>query len=208
MFIKIRIKGAPEAILERCSTIRLASDPTKSVPLTDQLRSRIGDAIYDYGTTKSLRCLALAVVENAGPFDRFNLKDPKNYLNYEQEMTFIGLVGMSDPPRPEIRQAVQTCRTAGIRVIVITGDNKSTAESICRLIGVFGEDEDLTGKSYTGREWDQLSKREKVEVALRANLFSRTEPTHKSELVDALQNLGFVVAMVSLLLMILLFLVY
>ena len=113
-------------------------------------------------------------------------------------MTFIGLVGMADPPRPEIRDSIQKCRTAGIRVIVITGDNKNTAESICRQIGIFDEDEDLTGKSYTGREWDQLKPKEKVEVALRANLFSRTEPTHKSELVDVLQGLGFVVAMVSL----------
>ena len=111
-------------------------------------------------------------------------------------MTFLGLVGMLNPPRPEVAESILKCHQAGIRVIVITGDNKNTAESICRQIGIFGMEEKLDGKSYTGREWDQLTKAQKHEAILRANLFSRTEPTHKSELVDLLQALGFVVAMV------------
>ena len=112
-------------------------------------------------------------------------------------MTCVGLVGMMDPPRPEVKDSIALCHSAGIRVIVITGDNKNTAESICRQIGVFSPDEDLTGKSFTGREWDQLPAAEKRRVLMHANLFSRTEPTHKSELVDILQQLGFVVAMVK-----------
>jgi Ca2+ transporting ATPase len=71
------------------------------------------------------------------------------------------------------------------------------AETICRQIGIFGEDEDLTGKSYTGRELDELSHEEKVAAVQRASLFSRTEPGHKSQLVDLLQGLGLVVAMVG-----------
>jgi Ca2+ transporting ATPase len=111
-------------------------------------------------------------------------------------MIFVGLVGMMDPPRPEVREAIQTCRRAGVRVIVITGDNKKTAESICRLIGIFGDNEDLTKKSYTGRDLDDMSDSQKLDAALHANLFSRTEPNHKQELVNILQQSGLVVAMV------------
>lgn len=104
---------------------------------------------------------------------------------------------MQDPPRPEVKNSILNCHTAGIRVIVITGDNKKTAEAICRSIGVFGQDEDLNDKSYTGKELDAMSPAEKKEAVLRASLFSRTEPTHKSQLVDLLQGMGHIVAMVG-----------
>jgi len=121
--------------------------------------------------------------------------DVADYPKYESSMTFIGLVGMKDPPRSEVADSILKCKAAGIRVIVITGDNKNTAESICRQIGVFGPDEDITGKSYTGRQFDDMTKSEKRAAIAKARLFSRTEPTHKQELVDMLKAEGWIVAM-------------
>ncbi|KAJ3311073.1 hypothetical protein HDV04_004387 [Boothiomyces sp. JEL0838] len=186
------VKGAPESILERCSFIRLSSDPEKSVPITNAIRDMITEKVTHWGEQEALRVLAFATVEKPQIPDKV---DPLRFESYESGMTFIGLVAMLDPPRPEVRQSIQRCNDAGIRVIVITGDNKKTAESICRKIGVFGADEDLTGKSYTGREFDQMTPKQKLGAVLHANLFSRTEPTHKSELVDLLKSQGFIVAM-------------
>ncbi|KAG0032657.1 hypothetical protein BGZ81_010382 [Podila clonocystis] len=188
------VKGAPEGILERCSFVRLSSGG--DVPLTAALRATLLEKMLDYGEGQALRCLGLAVLDNQSPnLEDWNFKSPETFYKYEQNMTFIGLVAMLDPPRPEVAAAISKCKTAGIRVIVITGDNKNTAESICRKIGVFGEHEDLTGKSYTGREFDELSEKEQRLAVSRASLFSRTEPTHKSKLVDLLQSMGEVVAM-------------
>ncbi|KAF9357721.1 hypothetical protein BGX26_003240 [Mortierella sp. AD094] len=189
------VKGAPESILERCTTVRLSADGA-DVPLTAALRSKLMKKMLEYGEAQALRCLGLAVLENQPPnLDEWDLSEPEKFHQLEQDMTFIGLVAMLDPPRPEVRGAIAKCKTAGIRVIVITGDNKNTAESICRQIGVFSPTEDLTGKSYTGREFDDLNEQEKRAAVKRACLFSRTEPTHKSKLVDLLQSMGEVVAM-------------
>jgi P-type Ca2+ transporter type 2A len=110
-------------------------------------------------------------------------------------MTLVAIVVMLDPPRPEVADAIRRCHDAGIRVVVITGDNQHTAESICRQIGVFSGGEDLSGKSYTGREFDEMCPEEQLYVAQTANLFSRTESSHKSLLVDLLQSSGDIVAM-------------
>ncbi|KAJ3553351.1 hypothetical protein NP233_g12666 [Leucocoprinus birnbaumii] len=186
------VKGAPESVLERCTSVLVEG---KTIPLTPALRSTLLDRVSSYASD-GLRTLAFAYV-NRNDIDasHYHSDSSKDYSRFEQNLTFVSIVGMLDPPRPEVREAVANCKAAGIRVICITGDNKETAETICRQIGIFGEDEDLKGKSYTGREFEALSEEEKVRVVKRASLFSRTEPGHKSQLVDLLQGLGLVVAM-------------
>jgi Ca2+ transporting ATPase len=190
---KLLVKGAPESILERC-THCLVGSSGKRVELREKLRSLLDQEVTDYGN-RGLRVMALASVDNVTSKLTVKAKTSKEYTQLEQGMTLLGLVGMLDPPRPEVAQSIRECREAGIRVVVITGDNQNTAETICRQIGVFGEYEDLTGKSYTGRQFDDLSDSEKLRAAKQASLFSRTEPGHKSKLVDLLQSTGEVVAM-------------
>lgn len=191
---KLLVKGAPESIIERCSHTLIGADG-KKVPLTRDLVDLLLREVVDYGND-GLRVIALATVDDvSGNKLTRSAKTTAEYAQLEQKMTLIGLVGMLDPPRPEVPESIRLCKEAGIRVIVITGDNRNTAESICRQIGVFGADEDVTGKSYTGREFDNLSPSEQLEAAKTASLFSRVEPTHKSRLVDLLQQLGEVVAM-------------
>ena len=186
------VKGAPESILERC-TSRMTSSGKSD--FGDDIRQQLQTKILDYGKN-GLRVLALAYVDNVDPDpSSYKTSSSSEYAKFEQNMTFVGLVGMLDPPRPEVRGAIAKCRSAGIRIMVITGDNKNTAETICRQIGVFGVREDLTGKSYTGKEFDALSQQEKVKAVMTASLFSRTEPGHKRQLVDLLQEQGLVVAM-------------
>jgi Ca2+ transporting ATPase len=189
------VKGAPESILERSTKIRL--DDGHVVPLTEELRQIITAKFMNYADKSSLRVLAFASLDDLNPesLAKWDIHDPSKFIDYEQHLTFTGLIAMLDPPRPEVKSAIENCVTAGIRVIVITGDNKHTAEAICRSIGVFGQEQDLTGLSYTGREFDNMTLQEKTQAVSRANLFSRTEPTHKSELVDLLQSMGHIVAM-------------
>ena len=191
---RLLVKGAPESILERCSHALLGSDG-KKVTLDEKLKNILSEEVVEYGN-RGLRVIALASVDDLGPNPLLSsAKTTKEYTQLEQNMTLVGLVGMLDPPRPEVAASIRKCREAGIRVVVITGDNQNTAETICRQIGIFEEGEDLRGKSYTGREFDGLSEFQQIQVAKTVSLFSRTEPTHKSRLVDLLQSSGEVVAM-------------
>lgn len=190
---KLLVKGAPESILERCSHCLVGSNG-KRVPSSAKLGALLSKEVEAYGK-QGLRVIALASVDNVTSPLANTAKTTQEYQQLEQSMTFLGLVGMLDPPRPEVADSIRKCREAGIRVVVITGDNQTTAETICRQIGVFGASENLAGKSFTGRQFDDLSEQDKIKAAKTASLFSRTEPTHKSKLVDLLQSTGEVVAM-------------
>ncbi|XP_055309281.1 calcium-transporting ATPase sarcoplasmic/endoplasmic reticulum type isoform X2 [Sitodiplosis mosellana] len=190
---KLFVKGAPEGVLERCTHARVG---TTKVPLNSTLKSRILSLTAQYGTGRdTLRCLALATADNPQSPDTMDLGDSNKFIQYENSLTFVGVVGMLDPPRKEVFDSIVRCRAAGIRVIVITGDNKATAEAICRRIGVFTEDEDTQGKSYSGREFDDLSPNEQKGACARARLFSRVEPSHKSKIIEFLQSMNEISAM-------------
>lgn len=192
---KLFCKGAPEGVLDRCSYVRVG---TSKVPMTTTLKNRILELTRQYGTGRdTLRCLALATGDSPMSPDSMNLDDSTKFYTYEVNLTFVGVVGMLDPPRKEVFDSIVRCRAAGIRVIVITGDNKATAEAICRRIGVFTEEEDTTGLSYSGREFDDLPLSDQRTAVGRARLFSRVEPSHKSKIVEFLQSMGEVSAMVS-----------
>jgi len=187
------VKGAPEGVLDRCAFVRVEG---KKVPMTPALKAEIVKHVAAYGTGRdTLRCLALATADSPPAKSQMDLEDSTKFVNYEQNLTFVGVVGMLDPPRMEVLDSVIKCRKSGIRVIMITGDNKATAEAICRRIGIFGEDEPTSGKSFTGREFDNLPIEEQREACRRARLFARVEPAHKSKIVEFLQDDGEVSAM-------------
>ncbi|XP_047232623.1 ATPase sarcoplasmic/endoplasmic reticulum Ca2+ transporting 1, like isoform X1 [Girardinichthys multiradiatus] len=190
---KMFVKGAPEGVIERCAYVRVG---TTRVPLTNAIKDKIMAVIRDWGTGRdTLRCLALATHDHPLKPEEMNLEDSTKFADYETDLTFVGCVGMLDPPRKEVTSSIELCRAAGIRVIMITGDNKGTAIAICRRIGIFGEDEDVSGKAYTGREFDDLPLTEQSEAVRRACCFARVEPSHKSKIVEFLQSFDDITAM-------------
>ncbi|XP_072290239.1 sarcoplasmic/endoplasmic reticulum calcium ATPase 2 isoform X2 [Eucyclogobius newberryi] len=190
---KMFIKGAPEGVIDRCSHVRVGN--TK-VPLTTGIKEKILSVIREYGTGRdTLRCLALATRDTPPKMDDMILTDAAKFVEYECDLTFVGCVGMLDPPRQEVAASIILCRQAGIRVIMITGDNKGTAVAICRRIGILSEDDDVDKMAYTGREFDDLSTAAQREAVTRARCFARVEPSHKSKIVEFLQGLDEITAM-------------
>ena len=174
---RLLVKGAPESILERC-THALIGFNGKRVSLNEKLSRLISQEVVEYGN-RGLRVIALANVEDVGSNPLLSsAKTTEEYSRLEANMTLIGLVGMLDPPRPEVAESVMKCKEAGIRVVVITGDNQNTAETICRQIGVFGGHENLKGKSYTGKEFDTFKSRRKAPGCQDSATFpsNRTQP--------------------------------
>jgi len=171
-------KGAPELILAQCTRIYANSDE-------QGFRKSEKEQILEESQTMAasgLRVLGLA--------DKA-LARGESAETAEQDMVFLGLVGMIDPPRPEVRRAVEVCNQAGINSVMITGDHKLTAVSVAEELGL------LDGQSVTltGKQLDEISDEEFDRQVENVRLYSRVSPAHKMRVVEALQKKGHVVAM-------------
>jgi Ca2+-transporting ATPase len=167
-------KGAPEVILGSCT--RLLSSEGETV-LDSAARAAIA------ATARQLAGEALRVLAVARRGDA-------TLANAEEELTFLALIGMIDPPRPEAKQAVETCREAGIVPVMITGDHPLTAEAIARELGILTD-----GRAVVGAELETMDDAELAREAERIQVYSRVSPEHKLRVVTALQERGHSVAM-------------
>ena len=175
------VKGAPKEILQLCDHILIDG---RLRPLDEATRTKIMGVNDEYARS-ALRVLALAY-HPLPPRD-----GPYQPQNVEKNLVFLGLTGMMDPPRPEVATAVQTCREAGIRMVMITGDYGLTAESLARRVGLLTTP---NPRILTGAELDDMSDQELQAVLLEEVIFARMAPEHKLRLVAAFQARGDVVA--------------
>ena len=171
--LRIYCKGAPERVLETCTDI-ITTEGARS--LSEKDRQAVLDA-YHKMASDGLRVIALA----SGA--------PSDGKLVEQDLVFLGLVGLIDPPRPEVKGAVRTAKAAGIRVVVITGDSQVTAKAIARQLGI---EPKIT---MNGDEVHAATDEELAEVVKHDVLFARTKPSDKMRIIEAFQDAGQIVAM-------------
>jgi P-type Ca2+ transporter type 2C len=169
------VKGAPEVVLSRCTRISQGGRPRA---MTEKDRQEILRHNRDMAS-HALRVLGFAYGEEPVSMEEKDL---------EGGLVFLGLMGMRDPPRSGVKEAVDDCRRAGIRVIMITGDNRYTAEAVGRELG-------FTGAALTGTELDTLSEAQLAKTVEKTDIYARTSPRHKVLLLKALQRNGHVVCM-------------
>jgi len=193
------VKGAAELLVQRCTNVMRSNGKVQK--LSPKERDIIASRITDM-SVRPLRVLGMAIKTGVPPKEKLpsQLLNIDEYSQVESGLTFIGLTGIKDPPRPEVRSAIGRCQDAGIRVIMITGDNKITAEAISRDVGIFDSDEDLAGKSFTGAEFfhGSITDEERARIIMQgggSRVFSRTEPRDKQLLVKLLRSCGEVPAM-------------
>ena len=173
----LRLKGAPERVIDLCTTIATEDG---SEPLD---RDRVLDAAHELAN-RGLRVLAMATRRLDELPDAENPPDPT-------ELTLTGLVGMQDPPRPGVKDSIAACRSAGIRVIMITGDHAATARAIAVDLGIA---DSLEAPSLTGTDVEKMSDDEVRDRVREVAVFARVAPNHKLRVVRALRSLGDVVA--------------
>ncbi|MCU0805849.1 MAG: HAD-IC family P-type ATPase, partial [Burkholderiales bacterium] len=180
-------KGAPDVLLARCTNERVGREER---PLTDARRGEILASI-DALAGAALRTIGLAsreIPEGAGPPGERD----------EREFTWLGVIGMIDPPRDEARPAVATAHDAGIRVVMITGDHPNAALAIARELGIVpgaAHSSGPAGEAVIGARLEKMTDAELADVAARTNVYARVSSEHKLRIVRALQSQGAIVAM-------------
>jgi Ca2+-transporting ATPase len=174
-------KGAMDTIITCCNYYL---QDGKEIPLDEETRQKIFQA-NEKMTNEALRVLALAYRKITNDIE------PEEDCAWEREMVFGGLVGMIDPPRPEVPAAIQKCWQAGVKVVMITGDHPNTARAIAQEIGLLKGG----GKIVLGRELDQMTDKELAAIVDKTAVYARTSPHHKLRIIQALRERGHVVAM-------------
>lgn len=171
------VKGAPERVIERCRYILINGEVKL---LTSTLKNAVMRAV-DNMSNNALRCIAGAYKDNG----------IVNNSSVERDLIFIGVAGIIDPPRKEVKNAVLKCRIAGIRPIMITGDHKNTAFAIGKELDICKD----VSEVITGDELDKVNDKELVNLADKISIFARVSPNHKLRIVRALKNKKKIVAM-------------
>ena len=173
----IHVKGAPDILLNRCSSIWVDGQVRA---ITEEDKENVLKANGDMAE-KALRVLAYAIKLNEEDREKF-----------EEDLIFVGLTGMIDPARDEVKAAVATCKKAGIRAIMITGDHAKTAAAIAREVGIIDSPDQ---EVLTGAELDKMSEEEYMANIDRYRVYARVSPENKVRIVCAYRSLGKVVAM-------------
>ena len=173
-------KGAPDVVLGLCTKY---FDGEKTVELTDEIRSKILSANKQMAD-RALRVLCLAMRDDATT----DFSEPSDI---EKDLIFVGLTGMIDPVRPEVKPAIKECNEAGIRPIMITGDHKDTAVAIAKELGIIEDD----SGALTGAELSKMSDEDFDENVEKYSVYARVQPEHKTRIVNAWHKKGMVTAM-------------
>jgi Ca2+-transporting ATPase len=176
------VKGAPETILERCTRVM---GTNSVIPLRDGMKKKILESNHAM-TNRALRVLGIAYKETSAK---------ENDRELERHLTFVGLVGMIDPPREGVKKDIEMARNAGIKVVMITGDHQNTAIAIAEDIGITHSTNLKKVKSITGKELDRMSSSDLVKVVDQVSVYARVNPEHKMKIIEALHKRGHIVAM-------------
>ena len=174
-------KGAPDEILKRCTKVW---ENGKEIALTDEKRAQI------LSENKNMADRALRVLASGL---KYLDKEPEEATSeaLENDLTFVGLVGMIDPVRPEVKVAIEECKEAGIRAIMITGDHKDTAVAIALELGIISD----ASEAITGAELDNISDEDFETLVEKYSVYARVQPEHKTRIVNAWRKKGKVTAM-------------